>query len=73
MTIEDFSDVTVLPDVSREDIVDFLVLKTDFYTMKQLKNYKAPEAHNFVTSCHIRACCTRRARNERALAFGKVR
>ncbi|KAH9374342.1 hypothetical protein HPB48_017541 [Haemaphysalis longicornis] len=32
------------------DIYGFLVLRTSFITSKQLKNYKALEAHNYDTS-----------------------
>ncbi|KAH9380838.1 hypothetical protein HPB48_008577 [Haemaphysalis longicornis] len=38
------------PHITVMDIHDFLVLRTRFITSKQLKDYKALEAHNYVTS-----------------------
>lgn len=42
------------PRVDYVDIVDFLVLRTRFVTLKQLKHRKALEGHNFGTSGWVR-------------------
>ncbi|KAF6214219.1 hypothetical protein GE061_008958 [Apolygus lucorum] len=43
------------PDITREDLVEYLVLKTDFISLKQLKCCKSLDAHNFVTSGHVKS------------------
>lgn len=60
------------PRVDDVDIVDFLVLRTSFVTLKQLKSRKSLEGHNFLTSGWVREPWQKQVSAETVLIVTKV-
>jgi len=61
-----------LPEVVREDLINYLVLGTEKYTLKEMKCHKALEAHNYVTSGWVHYVRAKKLDNGRILVIGKV-
>ncbi|XP_077529384.1 uncharacterized protein LOC144141751 [Haemaphysalis longicornis] len=60
------------PRVDDVDIVDFLVLRTSFVTLKQLKCRKALEGHNFLTSGWVREPWLKQVSADTVIIVSKV-
>ncbi|XP_064479767.1 uncharacterized protein LOC135393203 [Ornithodoros turicata] len=66
------TDVNLLPDVSYEDIVNYLVLATSSVTLEQMKAYTSLESHNYFTSGWVSGLSTTRPAYDRCLILSKV-
>lgn len=60
------------PHITVMDIHDFLVSRTSFITSKQLKNYKALEAHNYVTSGWVKEPWVKQAGQDAVIVVTEV-
>jgi hypothetical protein len=65
-------DQNTMPSVTREDLVQYLVLSTSSITLKQLKAAKSLEAHSFLTSGWVQQVRSKRLSSERILVAAKV-
>lgn len=64
-------DVSLLPDVTYPDIVNYLVFQQSAYTVQQLKAYKSLEAYNYFVSGWVKEV-RQRVDNGLCLVSGRV-
>lgn len=66
------TDISAFPEVTHEDIVNYLVFSASFATLEEMKAYKSLEAHNYFTSGWVKALSAKRLQGEKVLLLGEV-
>lgn len=67
------ADVELLPVTTHADIVNYLVLSTNYVSLAEMKAYKALEAHNYFTSGRVSGMTAMRLPSKRVIVLSEVR
>lgn len=66
------ADVELLPVTTHADIVNYLVLSTNYVSLAEMKAYKALEAHNYFTSGRVSGMTAMRLPSKRVIVLSEV-
>lgn len=67
------ADVDLLPVTTHADIVNYLVLSTNYVSLAEMKAYKSLEAHNYFTSGRVSGMTAMRLPSKRVIVLSEVR
>ncbi|KAH7970438.1 hypothetical protein HPB49_006876 [Dermacentor silvarum] len=64
-------DMSVIPEVTHGNIVNYLVYSSSLVTLEEIKAFKSMEAHNYFTSGWVRSLSEMSLRDEKVLLLGE--
>lgn len=65
-------DASLLPTVTHVDIINYLVLSTNYVSLDQMKAYKSLDSHNYFTSGWVRNITAKKLPSERVVVLSQV-
>ncbi|KAH7954795.1 hypothetical protein HPB49_021866 [Dermacentor silvarum] len=66
------TDVDLLPVTTHADIVNYLVLSTNFVSLTEMQSYKSLEAHNYFTSGRVSGMTAMRLLSKRVVVLSEA-